>query len=165
MPKPDDLKSWIAAAGQILKAFHTSAVQCECVLLLQTAGFLEAVAAAALQTRLQRHSLVRARIDCDGFTLLRGRVRSVSIAGRDWISPLGLSAVILEVLASVLLGLLEGSFCSLARHQGLLAQQSSVVLVITKFSLDIGRLFSMSEDQLQNTYLFVRTHFVLLNHV
>ncbi len=74
-------------------------------MLLQTAGFLEAVAAAALQTRLQRHSLVRARIDCDGFTLLRGRVRSVAIAGRDWISPLGLSAVILEVLTSIILGL------------------------------------------------------------
>eukprot|EP00208_Stichococcus_sp_RCC1054_P006938 CAMPEP_0206147730 /NCGR_PEP_ID=MMETSP1473-20131121/34366_1 /ASSEMBLY_ACC=CAM_ASM_001109 /TAXON_ID=1461547 /ORGANISM="Stichococcus sp, Strain RCC1054" /LENGTH=351 /DNA_ID=CAMNT_0053544799 /DNA_START=285 /DNA_END=1340 /DNA_ORIENTATION=- len=62
-----------------------------------TAGFLEAVAAAALQSRLRQHSLVRASIDCDGFTLLQGRVRSVAIAGRDWISPLGLSAVILEV--------------------------------------------------------------------
>lgn len=68
--------------------------------LLQTAGFLEAVAAAALQSRLRQHSLVRASIDCDGFTLLQGRVRSVAIAGRDWISPLGLSAVILEVILS-----------------------------------------------------------------
>lgn len=63
----------------------------------QTAGFLEAVATAALQSRLRSHSLVKSSIECDGWGLLSGRVNSVAIAGRDWISPLGLSARVLEV--------------------------------------------------------------------
>lgn len=62
-----------------------------------TAGFLEAVASAALKARLRQHSLVQAHIDCDGFSLLAGRVNSVAIAGRDWLSPLGLSARILDI--------------------------------------------------------------------
>ena len=45
---------------------------------------------AALQARLEQLSLVRASIDCDGFSLLAGRVNSIAIAGHNWVSPLGL---------------------------------------------------------------------------
>lgn len=52
--------------------------------------------ALALRARLKEARLVRADISCDAFSLLAGRVNSVTIKGEGWRSPLNLTAQSLE---------------------------------------------------------------------
>lgn len=66
-------------------------------LLLQSAGLLEAVATAALQSRLRRYNKVETLIDCNLLGLLRGAVQHVEIRGTGWESRAGLTARVLEV--------------------------------------------------------------------
>lgn len=68
--------------------------------MLQSAGLLEAVATAALRSRLRRHDQVETEISCNLLGLLAGRVHSVHIYGKGWESRAGLTARILEVKAA-----------------------------------------------------------------
>lgn len=62
-----------------------------------SAGLLEAVATAALQSRLREHDKVEADISCNLLGLLAGQVDSVHIYGTGWQSKAGLTARVLEV--------------------------------------------------------------------
>ncbi|DBA71652.1 TPA: hypothetical protein ACH3X2_001108 [Trebouxia sp. C0005] len=62
-----------------------------------SAGLLEAVATAALQSRLRQHDKVEADISCNLLGLLAGHVDSVHIYGTGWQSKAGLTARVLEV--------------------------------------------------------------------
>ncbi|DBB02325.1 hypothetical protein WJX82_005664 [Trebouxia sp. C0006] len=62
-----------------------------------SAGLLEAVATAALQSRLRLHDKVEADISCNLLGLLAGQVDSVHIYGTGWQSKAGLTARVLEV--------------------------------------------------------------------
>jgi hypothetical protein len=65
----------------------------------QTATLLEQVTSFALRARLKECRAVHAEISCDAFSLLAGRVNSVTIRGEGWRSPLDLTAQLLEVRA------------------------------------------------------------------
>lgn len=64
---------------------------------LQTASLLETVATVALKSRLKSHATVSAAVQCNTFSLLRGRVDAAAILGRRWASPLSLTAEVMEV--------------------------------------------------------------------
>ena len=55
----------------------------------------------ALRSRLKACGRVTTRVQCDTFGLLGGRVESVAVEGRHWVSPLGLSAQQLDVCSRV----------------------------------------------------------------
>lgn len=63
----------------------------------KTATLLEQVTQMALRARLKEARSVTADISCDAFSLLAGRVNSVTIKGEGWRSPLDLTAQTLEV--------------------------------------------------------------------
>jgi len=63
---------------------------------------LEAVATAALQSRLRKHEKVEADISCNLLGLLTGQVDSVHIYGTGWQSKAGLTARVLEVITKKL---------------------------------------------------------------
>ena len=67
---------------------------------VQSAGLLEAVATAALRSRLRRHDSVKTNISSNVLGLLSGKVNSVEIRGTGWESRAGLTARVLEVSAS-----------------------------------------------------------------
>jgi len=68
---------------------------------------LEAVATAALQSRLRLHDKVEADISCNLLGLLAGQVDSVHIYGTGWQSKAGLTARVLEVCNVVLPGSID----------------------------------------------------------
>lgn len=61
-----------------------------------TATLLEQVTQLALRARLKEARSVTADISCDAFSLMAGRVNSVTIKGEGWRSPLDLTAQTLE---------------------------------------------------------------------
>lgn len=67
---------------------------------LQSAGVLEAVAKAALSSRLRRYDKVETSIDCNFLGLLTGSVQRVDIYGTGWESRAGLTARTLEVMCA-----------------------------------------------------------------
>ncbi|KIY99162.1 Protein YIPF6 [Monoraphidium neglectum] len=64
--------------------------------LALTATLLEQITQYALRARLREARSVTAEISCDAFSLLAGRVNSVTIKGEGWRSPLDLTAQTLE---------------------------------------------------------------------
>lgn len=65
---------------------------------VQSAGLLEAVATAALRSRLRRYDKVETSIDCNILGLLTGAVQRVDIHGTGWESRAGLTARLLDVI-------------------------------------------------------------------
>ena len=64
---------------------------------VQSSGLLEAVATAAIRSRLRRYDKVETSIDCNILGLLTGAVQRVDIKGTSWESRAGLTARLLEV--------------------------------------------------------------------
>ncbi|KAI8477026.1 MAG: hypothetical protein J3K34DRAFT_515998 [Monoraphidium minutum] len=64
--------------------------------LALTATLLEHVTQMALRARLKESRSVHAEISCDAFSLMAGRVNSVTVRGEGWRSPLNLTAQLLE---------------------------------------------------------------------
>ncbi|EFJ44756.1 hypothetical protein VOLCADRAFT_106216, partial [Volvox carteri f. nagariensis] len=58
---------------------------------------VETIAAAALRARLRSHDKVDVRVTASGWDLLAGRIHGAKVEGRQWESPLGLTARVLEV--------------------------------------------------------------------
>ncbi|KAG2499178.1 hypothetical protein HYH03_002759 [Edaphochlamys debaryana] len=58
---------------------------------------VEAVASAALRSRLRRHGHVGVSVQASGWDMLAGRVDGAKVEGRLWESPLGLTARVLDV--------------------------------------------------------------------
>lgn len=66
-----------------------------------TATLLEQVTAFSLRARLKEARSVHAEISCDAWSLMAGRVNSVTIKGEGWRSPLDLTAQLLECTVGV----------------------------------------------------------------
>ena len=81
----------------LLESSHGCAHEFTPDMLSQSAGLLEAVATAALRTRLRRYNKVETSIDCNLLGLLTGAVQHVEIRGTGWESRAGLTARVLEV--------------------------------------------------------------------
>lgn len=64
---------------------------------MQTADILRAAIILALRNRLKQYEGIDADVSCDGWGLLEGRFRGMSIVGQQWVTPLGLTARRLEV--------------------------------------------------------------------
>ncbi|GIL43393.1 hypothetical protein Vafri_1166 [Volvox africanus] len=58
---------------------------------------VEAIAAAALRTRLRSHAKVAVHVKASSWGILAGRLEGAKVEGRGWESPLGLTARILDV--------------------------------------------------------------------
>lgn len=75
---------------------QSARLHCPCC-YVQSSGLLEAVATAALRSRLRRYDKVETSIDCNILGLLTGAVQHVDITGTGWESRAGLTARLLEV--------------------------------------------------------------------
>ena len=66
-------------------------------LWLQASRAVEAVASLALKSRLKSYDEVVTLVECDGWSLLNGRVDAAAVLGRRWCSPQMLTAEVIEV--------------------------------------------------------------------